>query len=314
MIKFRTEVDIQKSDFRLGLSDKILMLGSCFVDNVADKMLDSGLNVLSNPFGPLYNPISVRNSMRLLTMGREFSEEDCVPMGARAGKICSFYHHTSFSRLKKEEFIEHANASLEEAAKFYKDSDVIIITLGTSWCYQWVGGSEEWQEEYSNLMTKHPEEYDFNLDRSQGMIVSNCLKRNANEFRRIRLSVGQCALMLEEIVKQNLDRKIIFTLSPVRHLKDGAHEGQVSKAALMLAIDSVISKYSESCVYFPSYEIMMDELRDYRFYAEDLAHPSNLAVEYIWERFCDMFVDNKDREEFARNVKKAKRERHRTII
>lgn len=247
-------------------NDKVMLLGSCFADEIGKKMLSAGFDAMINPFGPLYNPASIAASAARLDSGQAFTNDDCIEMGAGAGKICSFSHYTKFARQTAEEFLQNANNSLAEASEFWHSCNKVIITLGTA--YVW-------------------EHKDFG-------IVSNCLKRNNKEFRHYRLGVEQCAGLLADIIEKHPDKEFIFTVSPIRHLSQGAHENTLSKATLHLAIEQAFAKITNSgqgscpnAVYFPAWEIMMDELRDYSFYAEDKMHPNDTAVETIWKRFID---------------------------
>ena len=296
MLKLLTPVECGKSRIQISYKDKIMIIGSCFADNIGQKMADLGFNVCVNPFGTLYNPVSIYNSIRRLEDGREFTPEDCVPMGSGAGLICSFSHHTSFARQSMEEFLENANSRLKSASEFYRTCNRAIITLGTSWCYRHIG---------------------------RDIIVSNCLKRNADEFLRERLPSDETARLLSEIISSgNISggehsnsggRRFILTVSPIRHMKDGAHGNQISKASLLLAVDMTCSSFPGICGYFPSYEIMMDELRDYRFYSEDMVHPSAQAVNHIWERFCEFALPEEERPVLAANEKLFRQSQHRKM-
>ena len=293
MIKLQTIVEVGRSKISISLQDKVMVIGSCFADNIGNKMLHSGLNVYVNPFGTLYNPVSVCNSLQRLATCITFNEEDCMEMGAGAGLICSFSHHTSFARKTASEFLDNANKVLEEASDFYKSCNKVIVTLGTSWCY--------------NLKTT-------------GETVSNCLKRNAAEFSRERLSLSQINSVLSRTLSRfTLDgpeiksKEFIFTVSPIRHLSDGAHGNQISKSLLLMAGDSLCDNFPDSMDYFPSYEIMMDELRDYRFYADDMTHPSELAVNYLWERFKDFSVPDHEKEKLLAAEKLYRKSLHRQI-
>lgn len=285
MMKLQTPVIIPESTIRISFDDRIMVLGSCFADNIGRIMASSGFNVLVNPFGTIYNPISLLNSMERLESGMPFRKEDCIEMGAGAGLICSFNHHTSFARPTEESFLDNANESLEKASAFFKECNKIIISLGTAWCY--------------NLV-------------STGNTVSNCLKRNAKEFIRKRMDIRDVTDSLETMLSLN-KAKFIFTVSPIRHTGDGAHGNQLSKSTLLLAVDEICRRHQDKCEYFPSYEIMMDELRDYRFYAEDMNHPSAQAVNYIWERFCDYSLSGNDKERLAASIKEIKRSAHRPL-
>lgn len=267
-MKLQTPVTDMPCKVGISYKDKIMMLGSCFSDNIGSRLKNYGFDVCVNPFGTLYNPASILSSVRRMLAGTRFSEDDCMEIGAGDSRTCSFCHHTSFARASQAEFIENANARLAEASEFFREGNKVIITLGTSWCYR-------------------------HLDKD--MIVSNCLKRNPKEFVREFLHASQTAAMLREIMELCPDKQFIFTVSPIRHFKDGAHGNQLSKASLLLGIEEALAatpvdlsmnpRYKAD--YFPAYEIVMDELRDYRFYAEDMCHPTQQAADYICERFLD---------------------------
>ena len=257
-MEFRTPVTIDKSPFAIAPCERMLFVGSCFADNIGGKMVDLGFDVCVNPFGTIYNPVSVCNSVARLTSGIPFSKDECVQMGAGAGLVCSFSHHTSFARRTEDEFLQVANASLKEASLRWKAASKVIITLGTAWIYEYTRSGET---------------------------VSNCLKIEAKEFTRRRLSVRETATLLMNMIARHPEKEFMFTVSPIRHFKDGAHGNQISKSTLLLALDEVLAKFPERCEYFPAYEIVLDELRDYRFYAADMIHPSDQAVDYLWSRF-----------------------------
>jgi len=285
MLKLQTPVESGKSKFGISYDDDILMLGSCFTDNMGDKLSGAGFDVCANPFGTLFNPKSIANSFFRLKNDVGFTSSDCIQMGAGAGLICSFSHHTAFARASEKDFLDNANDSLSKASAFFKDCGKVILTFGTAWC--------------------------FRLN-STGLIVTNCLKRDAKEFTREMMTMEETFSVIEGMVS-SVDKKFIFTVSPIRHLSDGAHGNQLSKSTLLLAIEEICRKYPEKCEYFPAYEIMMDELRDYRFYAEDMSHPSNQAIDYIWERFCDFALTEENRRKAADNLRAAKRSSHRQI-
>ena len=299
MIKLQTPVSDEKCRVSISFSNKITMLGSCFTDNIGSQLKNYGFDVMINPFGTLYNPISILQSIRRLVEGEHFTKEECVDMGAGSGLFCSFSHHTSAARRSIEAFLQDANESLDKARKHFLESDKVIITLGTSWCF------------------RHDE---------RNMIVSNCLKRPGGEFTRVRLSIEETSDALKEIIRICLNgeagkkKDIIFTVSPIRHFKDGAHGNQLSKATLLLGIDNAIHSILESgnykygsADYFPAYEIVMDELRDYRFYAEDMCHPSAQAIDYIRERFLDWALPKEERPQLEENIRSYRRSCHRPL-
>ena len=289
MIKLQTPVNDEKCQSGISYSDKIMMLGSCFTDNIGRQLENFGFDVCINPFGTLYNPVSILQSVRRLISEEPFTEEDCIDMGAGSGLICSFSHHTSFARKDRETFLEDACRSLEEARRYFRECNKLIITLGTSWCFRHI---------------------------ERDLIVSNCLKRPAQEFTRKRLSLTETAEALSEIIticrdgRGGASKDIIFTVSPIRHFKDGAHGNQISKATLLLGIEEVLS---EGCAYFPAYEIVMDELRDYRFYAEDMCHPSQQTIDYIRERFLDWALAKEERLQLEENIRNYRRSCHRPL-
>jgi len=285
-LKLQTHVEAGRSKVSISLNDKLLILGSCFADNMGQKMIDLGFDVCVNPFGTIYNPVSVCNSIARLSSGIPFSEDECVPMGAGAGLICSFSHHTSFARRTDDEFLDVANAALEEASHCWKAASKVIITLGTAWIY-----------EYSRT----------------GEVVSNCLKIDAKEFTRRRLSVRESSTLLMNMLARHPDKEFIFTVSPIRHLKDSAHGNQLSKSTLLLSLDEVLAKFPDRCDYFPAYEILLDELRDYRFYAPDMVHPSSQAVDYLWSRFVGFAVPESEYSDLKVRQKAFLRSLHRPI-
>lgn len=273
MMKLQTPVADAPCKVGISYDDRIMMLGSCFTDNIGKQLADYGFDVCINPFGTLYNPVSILRSVERLISGTPFTAEDCVQIGAGDTRWCSFSHHTSFAREDKEEFLAHANETLKAAREHFLSCSKVIITLGTSWCF------------------RHKE---------SDSVVSNCLKHPASEFFRERLSSAEVTDALRKIVELCCDssagvcpKQFIFTVSPIRHFKDGAHGNQISKSALLLGIDDLLAGLPADlnmnpfyfADYFPAYEIVMDELRDYRFYAEDMCHPTQQTVDYIRERF-----------------------------
>ena len=285
-LKLQTPVETGRSKVGVSLNDKIVILGSCFADNMGQKMVDLGFDVCLNPFGTLYNPVSVCNSVARLTSGIPFSKAECVQMGAGAGLVCSFSHHTSFARRTEDEFLQVANASLKEASLRWKAASKVIITLGTAWIYEYLRSGET---------------------------VSNCLKIDAKEFSRRRLSVRETATLLMNMIARHPEKEFMFTVSPIRHFKDGAHGNQISKSTLLLALDEVLAKFPERCEYFPAYEIVLDELRDYRFYAADMIHPSDQAVDYLWSRFVRFAMPESELPALDARRRELLRAQHRPI-
>ena len=256
-----TELKIKLLEQTITYADSLLFLGSCFADEVGGLCRGLGFDALVNPFGVLYNPASITQSVERLQSGRPFSYEEVIAVGE--GCYCTFSHNTAFWRPSEEALMEYVNLSLEAAHKQFLNAKWVVISLGTSRVF------------------RHKE---------SGQVVSNCHKLAANQFERQFLTAEQSFQYLSEIVQQHPEKQFIFTVSPLRHLKDGLHENQLSKAALLLAVDAVCKQFGNAH-YFPAYEILLDELRDYRFYKEDMVHPTEQAVRYIWERFADFAVD-----------------------
>lgn len=283
-LRLQTPVQAGKSRVRLSVSDRTVLLGSCFADNIGERMRALGMDVLVNPFGTLYNPVSICNSVARLSSGAPFTVKDCVEMGSGPGLVCSFSHHTSFARPTAGEFLENANSALAKASEAWKAAGKVIITLGTAWCFESV---------------------------RTGEIVSNCLKIDAKEFRRRRLDAGEVTSVLKSLVRRFPEKEFIFTVSPVRHLKDGAHGNQLSKATLLLAADCVVRAFPDRAEYFPAYEIVMDELRDYRFYAPDMIHLSEQATGHIWARFAEWAIPETEFPELERRRRELAAASHR---
>lgn len=286
MMKWQTPVAEGKCSVPLRAGDEIMVLGSCFADETGRRLAECGLDVCVNPFGTLYNPVSVCNSISRLQCGVPFTREDCVGMGAGAGLVCSFSHHTSFARPTPEAFLEYANAALETASARWKSASKVLITLGTAWCWRHL---------------------------PEGEIVSNCLKRPAGEFSRERLTVPQTAALLKSLVQRYPDKFFVFTVSPIRHLSDGAHGNQVSKSILLLALEEVCAAFPDRTAYFPAYEILLDELRDYRFYAEDMVHPSPQAAEYVFGKFLSFAFPDEERSRLEERRTAFKASQHRPM-
>ena len=266
-MKFITKVDIPSCPWKISYQSKILMLGSCFTENIGQRLAELKYDIDLNPFGILYNPVSIANSLSDLIHERQFSENDLF---FDQGVWNSFSHHSRFSGIEKEPVLQTINARIKESAYQLKNADFLFITLGTSWVYKFI---------------------------STGKIVSNCHKVPSREFHRSRLSTDEIVSiyreLIERLLKFNSKLKIVFTVSPIRHWKDGAIENQVSKATLLLAVDQLKNHFgTEHLYYFPSYEIQMDELRDYRYYASDMLHLSDVAIEYIYNKFSKIMISD----------------------
>ena len=264
-VNFYTKVQLPEFRWKTGYRQKNIFMGSCFTENVGKRMEDAKYPVDINPFGILYNPESVANGLEILLNEKHFSENDLIEHN---GLWHSFSHHGRFSSADSKEALNSINERIDFSSAFLKNAGFLFITFGTAWVYRY---------------------------NKSGQLVSNCHKIPAREFTRERLSVEQIVdrykTLLHEIWMFNPALKVVFTVSPIRHWKDGAIENQRSKATLLLAVDQLQKAFEDKCAYFPSYEIVMDELRDYRFYAADMLHLSDVAVDYIYKKFQEVLID-----------------------
>lgn len=275
MEKFRTVVEISQPEFNINYQHRIMTLGSCFAENIGKNIQEMYLDVDVNPFGVLYNPMSILQSIEILISKKEFSDKDIF---VHRGLWNSFSHSSQFSDTKPEQCLEKINNRLKTSCVFIEKANVLLLTFGTAWVYE---------------------------EKESGKVVSNCHKLPSSAFIRRRLSVGEIvnaySVLFEKLQKTNPQLKVIFSVSPVRHLKDNAHGNNLSKSVLLLAIDALCAKF-DNAHYFPAYEILLDELRDYRFYADDMVHPSDVAVQYIWQKFAETFFD-KESQVYFQEVK-----------
>ncbi len=272
-MEFRTIVEITKQEPTITYADKIMMFGSCFAENIGEKLLKSKFQTTINPFGILYNPESVRISLERILEKKPFIENELFE---HEGVWKSFSHHSRFAELTSEAFIENANKKLKETAGFLQTAGFLMITFGTAWIYRL---------------------------KESGEVVSNCHKLPGTLFVREKLTpksiVETYAGLIRRLLQVRPAMKIIFTVSPIRHKKDGMHENQLSKAVLLLAIEQLQRLFPSCILYFPAYEIVLDELRDYRFYAEDMIHPDKTAIRYIWERFSNCFFSGETQKQLS---------------
>lgn len=277
-MKLYTSVDIAPSERKIGYNDKVLLLGSCFADNIGEKFAEHYFQVTVNPFGTLYNPASIAQA--LTDIRYPISDHRIINHN---GMWHSMLHHGRFSHADRVEMLRRCEESRELMISSLEEATTVVVTFGTAWVYE-----------------------------MDGEVVANCHKLPANRFTRRCLSVEEIVTMWQPIVSSLPNRRWIFTVSPIRHIKDGLHANQLSKAVLLQAVDQLSSK-NAAVSYFPSYEIMLDELRDYRFYAEDMVHPSQLAVDYIWNRFVDTYM-TADTQEEMRTLHQFWRDRHHRFL
>lgn len=264
-MEFRTRVRLEKPRFTFSHADSSLFIGSCFAENIGAMMASHFFSVDVNPFGVLYNPASVASALRLLIEDKLLTTSDLFFYD---DSYHSFMHHSRFSSPNEEECLSQINERLVFSSSVLRRADRLVVTFGTAWVYKL---------------------------KNNGQVVGNCHKIPDSSFLRIRLTVDEIVQewteLLEMIRNVNSELKILFTVSPIRHWKDGANGNQLSKATLLLAVNELCSRFPEITDYFPAYEIMLDELRDYRFYADDMLHPSPLAIEYIWNCFSETYLN-----------------------
>lgn len=271
---------------KIKYGDAISMAGSCFAEHIADKLVRYKYDVLSNPFGILFNPLSIARSYERIASGQLYTEEELV---TQDGLYHSMDHHGSYSGGNKEVVLEKINTALEKSRRHLSHSKFVFISLGSAKVYRF---------------------------KKTGSIAGNCHKIPQDAFESFRITLPECQLELEKITRSIRQLSpmahIIWTVSPVRHLKDGIEENQLSKSTLLLAIDDHL-KNQKLDGYFPAYEIMLDQLRDYRYYARDLVHPSPLAIDIIWDIFSDTHLDVHDKETHQRIEKIHRAMAHRFL-
>jgi hypothetical protein len=270
---FRTIVDLPTGLPPITHAGKVMLLGSCFAQNMGERLLAEKFRVELNPFGILYNPLSIAEALGELADGREYASDDLF---CYQGLWHSPMHHGSFSAATVEEALDGINSRLRQAHQAMPELDWLILTFGTAYVYE---------------------------QKASEHIVANCHKQPEREFNRRLLSVEEIVAtytpLLQRLTRENKNLKILCTVSPIRHLRDGMHAGQLSKSTLLLAIEQLQQAFADRLFYFPAYEIVIDELRDYRFYADDMTHPTPLAVEYIWKRLGETFFNAETRKLLA---------------
>lgn len=284
-LKLQTEVTIAPLPEQFDKNARLFAIGSCFASKIGVRLAQSGFDITVNPFGTLYNPASISGAIKRLACPTPFTAGDVIysePMG----RYNSFWHHTKFSSSSIDGFLAGANTSLQAASEAFAHADVCLVTLGTAWVFRYI---------------------------STGQIVANCNKIPAREFNRERLSADESYSLLADIINANPCKEWIFSVSPIRHLADGAYGNSLSKATLLLATEKLTREF-QNVHYFPAFEIMMDELRDYRFYADNMTHPSSLAAELIFTKFMDFAFLPEAVLNAARCRKEYRRNLHRPIL
>lgn len=266
---FRTEIEPQKSPLNISYQSKILTLGSCFSDSIGKRLADAKFNVEVNPFGTIFNPLSI---FELMELSMERSEILDAATLKRDGYYLNYKFHSSFRAKTKDTLHKRMEEALSRVSQMIQEADFIFITLGTAWVY----------EQLKTLM-----------------LVANCHKTPQKEFNKKLLAAEEIVpafFNLKEIINQlNPKVQFVLTVSPVRHTRDTLRLNSVSKAVLRSACH-YMDEMASDVHYFPAYEIMMDDLRDYRFYEKDLIHPNEQAIDYIWNQFIETYLPQQDKE------------------
>ena len=269
-MNLQTQISFRKADKQIGYTSELILLGSCFSEHIGAKLDYFKFRTLQNPFGILFHPLAIENLITRAIQKRGYTPEDLFYHNERWH---CFDAHSNMSNVSKEKVLEGLNGQLRKTEQLLSKASHIIITLGTGWTYQ---------------------------KRETGVTVANCHKIPQKEFKKQLLTVDEITASLQRTIEQietvNKNTQLVFTISPVRHLKDGFVENQRSKAHLIAAVHDIVNAYADGeksrVAYFESYELMMDELRDYRFYKADMIHPNTLAIDYIWEKFSEVWVSD----------------------
>lgn len=265
-MKFRTDFDIKKLEPSITHQHKLMLVGSCFTENIGDKLRKHKFNVFENPNGILFNPVSVSETLINVMENKEYTEKDLFEYNEGWH---SWQHHSRFSGVTVTNALQKINNTTQQAHSFLKQADYLLVTLGSAWIY---------------TLT------DAAINATKGTVAANNHKAPADWFEKRLLRPDQTILVLATLLDRlgafNPHIKIIFTISPVRHLREGAINNNRSKAVLIQAVNDLMEKLQQ-LYYFPAYELVIDDLRDYRFFAEDLVHPNYYATQYVWEKFID---------------------------
>jgi hypothetical protein len=285
-MKFRTEVNLPFSTFKINENSNIFSLGSCFSTEISTLLKEGQLKNINNPFGTLFNPFSIKNALKKIHAAEFYLEEDLIKFN---DYYISLDHNSTFNSRFAHQTLDFINHEIQQSNEFLKSTNFVIITLGTSFIYEFLPKKK---------------------------LVANCHKIPAKYFEKRYLShleiydsISESVSLLKDICPENV--QILFSISPVRHTKDGIVENQLSKAKLFTALHEVISS-EKNITYLPIYEMMMDDLRDYRFYKEDLIHPSSQAVQYIWEKFVEAYFTDACKSFVGENLKIKKALEHKT--
>jgi hypothetical protein len=283
-MNFHLQFPIKPFSEKINYKQKMLFVGSCFAENIGELMQEQKYNAMLNPHGILYNPISLSHAINSYIENKKQNENDLF----FASELWnSWEHHSRYSNSNKQDCLNGINTEIQQAHVQLKNAEWLFVTFGSAYVY------------------KHVE---------RGAYVGNCHKIAQKYFEKKLLSadeiVKEYTKLLERLKKNNPSLKIIFTVSPVRYIRDGMVENNLSKAHLLSAVHELVNKHS-NCFYFPAYELVMDDLRDYRFYKSDLVHPNEQAIEYVFEKFRESIFDDETNLLYAeiKNIINAKKHR-----
>ena len=284
---FRTTIRTRDGEHFMRHSHKMMLIGSCFSDNIGAKLRDAMMQVVVNPFGTIFNPLSIATCINKIIDNEAIAGAELFLSN---GVWNSFDFHSKFSMTSKDAALNRMNSSISNAHDHLAQCKSLVVTLGTAVVYR---------------------------RRDTGEVVCNCHKVPQHEFTRRLASVdditGALNAMVERLHEFNPELKIVFTVSPIRHIADGLEMNSLSKAVLRVAINNVVRSNKEWASYFPAYEIVLDDLRDYRFYTADMVHPSDVAIEYIWQVFQATYFDDHSTQAIARCERVNKRLKHRPM-
>ena len=286
-MEFRTTIHPREGEHFMRHSDKMMLMGSCFSDSIGARLKDAMVDVVVNPFGTIFNPLSIASSVHKLIDGETIAGIDLFLSN---GVWNSYDFHSRFSMANKDAALQRMNDSIATAHEHLKQCQTLVLTLGTAVVYR---------------------------RRDTGEVVNNCHKVPQHEFTRRLASVDEITdaltSMLTHLHEFNPELRVLFTVSPIRHIADGLEMNSLSKAVLRVAINNVVRANKEWVRYFPAYEIVIDDLRDYRFYNADMVHPSEVAIEYIWQTFQATYFDDRSTQAIARCERVSKRLKHRPM-
>ena len=285
-MKFRTEIEVAPWQKPIDYTDKITCIGSCFASNIAERLRRHKFNVVASPTGILFNPASIAQAVEMMTdsyEGRCVVDRDM--MIKLDGRYVNYDFHSAVSGATAEEAMQLMQRALVEGGHHLLGSDLVIITLGTAWCY---------------------------VHRDSQRVVANCHKQPSALFERRLMSVAEVVEALQRAIER-INGRVLFTVSPVRHMGEGMEDNSLSKAILRVAVNEVCAMYDYGVDYFPAYEIMLDDLRDYRFYEPNMVHPTGQAVDYITEKFFDAALSTTARSTMQRISKVVAAAEHRAF-